>query len=381
MVIRLYGIMANEMDARQERGKQIAESGEIVAIDEADYRVTSQTGHGDYLVHTTYQNVWACSCPDFIYRQVKCKHIWPVEFSTRIREQVKNEVIIAPVTIETCLTCGSHNLKRYGVRRNNSGAIQRFLCADCHRTFSINLGFEHMKHSPQAVTTAMQLYFSGESLRNTMKSLRLLGIQVSHQTVYNWIQKYTTLMQKYLSKITPQVSDTWRADEMYLKIKGDMKYMFALIDDETRYWIAQEVANTKFTHDARHLFQLGRQVAGKKPMTLITGGLTSYHDAYKKEFWTQKRETRTVHIREIALDGIVHNNKMERFNGEVRDRERVMRGLKKTNTPILDGIQVFHNYIRPHEALDGQTPADACGITVQGDNKWMTLIQNAARMN
>ncbi len=68
---------------------------------------------------------------------------------------------------------------------------------------------------------------------------------------------------------------------------------------------------------------------------------------------------------------------MERFNGEVRDRERVMRGLKKTNTPILDGYQVFHNYVRPHEALDGQTPADACGIHVHGENKWLTIIQNA----
>lgn len=78
------------------------------------------------------------------------------------------------------------------------------------------------------------------------------------------------------------------------------------------------------------------------------------------------------------MDGVVHNNKMERFNGEVRDRERVMRGLKKRDTPILDGIQVFYNYVRPHEALEGRTPAELCGIKVQGANKWLTLIQNAA---
>ena len=70
---------------------------------------------------------------------------------------------------------------------------------------------------------------------------------------------------------------------------------------------------------------------------------------------------------------------MERFNGEVRDREKVMRGLKNTDTPIIGGYQIFHNYIRPHEALDGRTPADVCGIKVEGKNKWITIIQNASQ--
>ncbi len=29
--------------------------------------------------------------------------------------------------------------------------------------------------------------------------------------------------------------------------------------------------------------------------------------------------------------------------------------------------------------LDGKTPAEACGITIQGEDKWKTLIQNASR--
>ena len=85
------------------------------------------------------------------------------------------------------------------------------------------------------------------------------------------------------------------------------------------------------------------------------------------------------HIRHITLTGKHNNNKMERFNGEVRDREKVMRSLKKPDTSILTGYQIYHNYMRPHEALDGKTPADACGIEVQGENKSMTLIENASR--
>jgi len=70
---------------------------------------------------------------------------------------------------------------------------------------------------------------------------------------------------------------------------------------------------------------------------------------------------------------------MERMNGEIRDREKVMRGLKKKDTPILKGYQIFYNYIREHEGLNGKTPAEACGIKIEGQNKWITLIQNASR--
>ena len=224
----------------------------------------------------------------------------------------------------------------------------------------------------------MQLYFTGESLRNVQKFLRLQGVNVSHVAVLKWIRKYVVLMEKYLNQITPQVSDTWRADELYLKVKGNMKYLFALMDDETRFWIAQEVADSKEKHDARTLLRVAREFAGKKPETLITDGLHSYHRAYLKEYWSQ-RNPRTKHLRQIRVQGIPNNNKMERLNGEIRDREKVMRGLKKTDTPILAGYQIYHNYVRPHEALDGKTPAEACGIKIEGKNKWITLIQNASR--
>jgi hypothetical protein len=40
--------------------------------------------------------------------------------------------------------------------------------------------------------------------------------------------------------------------------------------------------------------------------------------------------------------------KMERINGEIRDREKVMRELKIKETSILKGMQIYHNLIKPH---------------------------------
>jgi putative transposase len=107
-------------------------------------------------------------------------------------------------------------------------------------------------------------------------------------------------------------------------------------------------------------------------------GAQNYVRAFKREFYTN-RNPQSVHIRDIRLGGQVHNNKMERMNGEVRDREKVMRGIKRMGTPILKGTQIFHNYIKPHKGLNGRTPAEAAGIKVTGEDKWMTLIQHASK--
>ncbi len=42
-----------------------------------------------------------------------------------------------------------------------------------------------MKDSPQIITSALQLYFTGESLKNTQKFPELQGIKGTHKTVWN----------------------------------------------------------------------------------------------------------------------------------------------------------------------------------------------------
>ena len=63
------------------------------------------------------------------------------------------------------------------------------------------------------------------------------------------------------------------------------------------------------------------------------------------------------------MNGEVHNNKMERMNGELRDRERCMGTLEKAETPILTGMQIYHDFVRPHEALKGK------GIQVESKDR------------
>jgi putative transposase len=358
---------------REERGQAIAQSnGQVKRIDENTYTVKSQSCQGEYTI-SRVSNGWICSCPDNQYRNIICKHIYAVDFSKSLRAEVAVNRVIQEINVENCQHCGSNEIVKAGLRKNKNGKIQKYLCRECGHYFTINLGFEHMRATPQIITSAMQLYFTGESLRNVQKFLKLQGVTVSHVAVLKWIQKYVRLMKTYLENMKPNVSDTWRADEMYVKVAGNMKYLYAMMDDETRFWIAQEVAESKYKHDSREIFYKARWLMQKQPKIFITDGLPTYKTNTRRIFPEAK------HIRHITLKGQPHNNKMERMNGEVRDREKTMRGLKKTDSDILKGYQIFHNYIRPHEALDGQTPSEACGIKVEGNNKWITIIQNATK--
>ena len=78
---------------------------------------------------------------------------------------------------------------------------------------------------------------------------------------------------------------------------------------------------------------------------------------------------KTNHIRHIHIAGKRdrdNNNKMERLNGEIRDREKVFRGLKKINTPIIDGMKAYYNFTKNLGALKGKTPSEEAMIKVDG---------------
>ena len=68
---------------------------------------------------------------------------------------------------------------------------------------------------------------------------------------------------------------------------------------------------------------------------------------------------------------------MERLNGEIRHREKTVRGIK-SDSVLLGGYRLYHNYFREHQGLVGKTPAEVAGIRIKGRNKWITVIHNAA---
>lgn len=85
-------------------------------------------------------------------------------------------------------------------------------------------------------------------------------------------------------------------DEVYIKIKGEQKHLFASIDDYTRYWLDSEMAHTKFQHNADTLLYMTKRQIGKSPAHFVTDGMPAYDSSSKKIFGKDTNHIKHIHI-------------------------------------------------------------------------------------
>ncbi len=375
------------INARKARGMTLIEQGfEPKQVSPKMWIVPSQTGNGTYTVSRMKDlRHWKCTCPDFEQRGVPCKHIQAVKIWAKLShkfEQVNLKIkqnirITDELPVMECKHCHSIHFVKYGTKNGK----QVYKCKDCNRKFVNNVDFENMKYNPKIIALTLDLYFRGLSLRKISQHLKdFYNLDVTHMTVYNWIEKYVSIMNEYVNSITPDVGSVWHTDEMMVNINGSWEYLWNVMDERTRFQLASVVSKERKVRDARMVFQKAKGNAGNRtPKFMITDGLHSYKKAVNKEFPTNTHETE--HLWNVGLQHHPNNNHVERLHGEIRSREKTMRGLKIERTPIVDGHRIYHNFIRPHMALDGRTPSEEAGITIEGKEKWLTLLQNAVQYN
>ena len=70
-----------------------------------------------------------------------------------------------------------------------------------------------------------------------------------------------------------------------------------------------------------------------------------------------------------------NNNRIERLNGTLRKRVKVHHGWKTVKTQLAEGQRIQYNFVKPHMALEGKTPANAAGMNIKG---WKKLLELAA---
>jgi len=365
------------MNQRKQKAQSMMEpTGYASQIESNKFRVRSQTNPNKFYIVSKTDNGLICECKDHEIRKADCKHIKIVLEIIMKNKCFKDNTfrIMERSKLKLCKYCDSGKIKKSGTRKTKAGTIQRYACLDCKKRFTANFGFEKMRYDYRTITGALQMYYSGMSVRDIENHYEMLGIDVDHSSIYDWICKYSTMVSKYLNEIIPRTSERVmiRADEVWIKINGKQNYLFASMEDDTRYWLASDMAETKFQHNADTLLKLTKEAIGRNPVHFVTDGLRAYMKSSKKVFGYK-----TIHTRHIHLKGDMNNNKMERLNGEIRDREKVFRGLKRIDTPIIDGMKAY-NYTKKHGGLKGKTPAESALIKVDGKNRWKTIIENAS---
>jgi len=109
-------------------------------------------------------------------------------------------------TIETnirkCKFCNSTDIIKYGKKNGK----QNYYCKSCNRKFVNNIHFENMKYSPKIIALTLDLYFKGVSLRKISHHLKeFYRLNICYKSVYNWIEKYVSIMNEYVNDIQPNI--------------------------------------------------------------------------------------------------------------------------------------------------------------------------------
>ena len=146
------------------------------------------------------------------------------------------------------------------------------------------------------------------------------------------------------------------------------------MDEKPRFHLVSRITKTLETQDAKKVFRQSKNAGNKKPRVMVTDGLHSYKGAFKKELYDHHQSCK--HVADVALQESL-NNVLERMHGSIREREKVIRGLKVDDTPIIPMNQIYYNFIRPHQGLEGRTPAEAAGIGISGEDKWSKLLKRS----
>jgi len=368
------------------RGHAILAKGEQPKpLAENTYLVQSQSGNGNYHV-VLIEGEWRCECPDFQFRKVVCKHIHAVRFWLALKKKIEKSSIFSLgeeiLEAKHCRFCGSPMIIKQGTRKCKFGFKQVYLCKDCGKKFVPEDAFQRMRYDPRIITATLDLYYKGTSLRKISDHLeQFYGIRINYATILRWVRKFGKMIDEYADTLDPELSRQWHADEMAINIKGKWMWLWNVIDKDTRFMLASLVSEKRQIEDARKVFQRAKEVGKSKPDRVVTDGLHAYEDAFNKEFFTLK-SPRTKHVRMPRFTDETNNNVMERLQGTVRERDKVMRAFKEEESAqkILDGFRAYYNFIRPHQALQGKTPAEKANIRLElGKNKWLSLVKKASK--
>lgn len=176
--------------------------------------------------------------------------------------------------------------------------------------------FRYFKTSPEIIRLAVMLYIRFPlSLRNVEDLLHERGVDVSHETIRYWWHRFGPMFASEIRKrrIEGMRSSRWRwhLDEMFVKINGEMHYLWRAIDHEGEV-LESFVTKVRDKKAALKFLKKAMRKHGK-PEAIVTDRLRSYEAAFKEIGAEEKQET-----------GRWKNNRAENSHLPFRRRERAM---------------------------------------------------------
>jgi putative transposase len=199
--------------------------------------------------------------------------------------------------------------------------------------------FRYFKTSPEIIRLAVMLYVRFPlSLRNVEDLLHERGIDVSHETVRYWWNRFGPLFAAEIRKRRADRLRTgpqwrWHLDEIFVKINGEMHYLWRSVDHEGE--VLESFVTKRRDRKAALKFLRKSMRRFGAPKTIVTDKLRSYGAAMKVIGNAKRQET-----------GRWLNNRAENSHLPFRRRERAMLRFRRMRS--LQKFAALHASVHNH---------------------------------
>src|SRR5271156_1860762 len=199
--------------------------------------------------------------------------------------------------------------------------------------------FRYFNSSPEVIRLVVMMYVRFPlSLRNVEDLLFERGIDISYETVRYWWNRFgpmfaAEIRRKRSSQMRQVTQWRWHLDEVYVKINGEMHYLWRAVDHEGEV-LESFVTKTRDKAAALDFIRRAMKRHGK-PRSIVTDGLRSYPAAMNEIGNAERQEV-----------GRWINNRAENSHQPFRRRERAMLRFRRMKT--LQKFASVHGTVHNH---------------------------------
>ena len=211
--------------------------------------------------------------------------------------------------------------------------------------------FKYFKTSREIIRLAVMMYVRFPlSLRNVEDLLHERGIDISHESVRFWWQRFGPMFAAEIRKKRAECLRSgpqwqWHLDEMFVKINGERHYLWRAVDHEGEV-LESFVTKTRDKKAALKFLKKSMKRYGR-PHIFVTDKLRSYSAALKE-----------VGAADRQAPGRWLNNRAENSHLPFRRRERAMlrfRQMKSLQKFASVHASISNNFQSQRHLVDRQT--------------------------
>ena len=165
----------------------------------------------------------------------------------------------------------------------HSQQAQRFLCLECHKTFSATTGtvFYRLRTAAETVSLVVTLLAHGCPVQAIVAALGF-----DERTIAAWWARSGRQGQAVHEALVEQPRDLGQvqADELRVKKQGGIVWMAMAMMVRTRLWLGGEVSAQRDLPLIRRLIERVRRCAARRPLLICTDDLFSTSERFARPF-------------------------------------------------------------------------------------------------